>query len=211
MSQMKLKGSSKRWLKEHHNDKYVKQAKELGYRSRAAFKLLEMQAKDKIIEEGAVVVDLGAAPGGWSQVAVELVGQKGKVIALDILSMDTIAGVEFLQGDFTEDEVYKKLLGVLDDARDKVDVVLSDMAPNMSGIKQVDQLRAMNLVELAADFACENLQKHGVFVVKIFHGIGFDDFVKDMRKKFVSVKIRKPDASRDRSNEVYLIARDPIF
>lgn len=197
--------SSHRWLQEHKNDHYVKRSQQEGYRSRASYKLLELNEKDRLFRPGMVVVDLGAAPGGWSQVAAKLVGDKGRVIASDILSMDAIAGVDFVQGDFTEEAVFNELLQLLGD--EQADLVISDMAPNMSGMKAVDQPRAMYLVELALDMACQVLKPGGVFVAKVFHGEGFDNFVLEVRSRFQKVVARKPDASRPRSREVYLVAK----
>lgn len=194
---------SKRWLKEHFKDPYVKQAQASGYLSRAAYKLLAIQEKDHLIHRGIVVVDLGAAPGGWSQVAQELVGDKGKVIALDILPMEPITGVTFIQGDFRERGVLDQLLAELGDQ--KVDVVISDMAPNLSGQKSVDQPRSMYLVELAWDCAKQILRPGGNFLVKIFQGEGAEVFIKDLKKHFETVKSRKPEASRPRSREFYLL------
>lgn len=196
--------SSKQWLKEHFDDHYVKRAQSMHYRSRACFKLLEIQEKDRLIKPGMTVIDLGSAPGGWSQVAVELVGDKGTVVASDILPMDAIAGVEFLQGDFTEAEVYEKLLTILGDT--PVDLVISDMAPNMSGMKDVDQPRVMHLIELALDMASQVLKPGGSFVAKVFQGEGFDEYMRNCRASFSRVVTRKPDASRSRSPEVYLVA-----
>ncbi len=195
--------SSNRWLQEHFSDHYVKLAKERGYRSRAVFKLLELQEKDGFIKPGMTVVDLGAAPGGWSEAALELVGPKGDVIALDSLEMEPIAGVHIIQGDFTKDEVYQQLLDHLQGKA--VDVVLSDMAPNTTGLRAVDIPRAMHLAELALDFAKHTLKPKGAFVTKLFHGEGFEAYVKDVRQQFKQVKIRKPSASRARSHEVYLV------
>lgn len=197
-------GSSKKWLKEHFDDHYVKLAQKMHYRSRACFKLIELNEKDRLIKPGMTVVDLGSAPGGWSQVAVELVGHHGRVVASDILPMDAIAGVDFLQGDFTEDAVYEQLVALIGDQA--VDLVISDMAPNMSGMKDVDQPRAMHLVELAVDMATNVLKPNGAFVAKVFHGEGFDEYMKLCRTKFNRVVARKPDASRPRSREVYLVA-----
>jgi len=197
--------SSGRWLKEHFDDHYVKQAKELGYRSRASFKLLELQEKDKLFKPGMLVVDLGAAPGGWSQIAADLVGDNGRVVSSDILPMDPLAGVEFIQGDFTEEEVLNQILSVLGGA--EADLVISDMAPNMSGSNAVDQPAAMYLVELALDMARQVLKPRGNFVAKVFQGEGFDDYVRDMRSSFDKVITRKPESSRARSREVYLLGR----
>jgi 23S rRNA (uridine2552-2'-O)-methyltransferase len=196
--------SSKGWLQEHFDDQYVKQAQKLGYRSRACFKLLEIQQKDRLIRPGDLVVDLGSAPGGWSQVAAELVGHKGRVIASDILPMDSLAGVEFIKGDFTEAEVFEQLLVLIDS--DSVDLVISDMAPNLSGVKDVDQPQAMYLVELALDMAKQVLKPGGALVAKVFQGEGFDDYYKDVRMVFSRVVTRKPDSSRARSREVYMVA-----
>lgn len=201
---MKKSKSSRRWLDRHFNDAYVKQAQKEGYRSRAAFKLLELQEKDRLLKPGQVVVDLGAAPGGWSQVAERLVGDKGRVVALDILPMDSIAGVDFIQGDFREEEPLQQLRDLL--AGQPVDLVISDMAPNVSGVNAVDQPRAMYLCELALEFAREVLRPGGGFVVKVFQGEGFDQYVREMRSSFRRVVTRKPDASRSKSREVYLVA-----
>ena len=202
----KKRSSSKAWLKEHRDDPYVQQAQREGYRSRACYKLLELQEKDRLIRPGMTVVDLGSAPGGWSQVAAELVGHHGRVIASDILAMDALAGVEFIQGDFTEDAVFEQILAAIGDA--PVDVVISDMAPNMSGMTAVDQPRSMYLVELALDMARRVLAPGGSFVAKVFQGEGFDDLIRDCRDSFGKVLTRKPQASRPRSREVYLVARD---
>ena len=202
----KKRSSSKAWLKEHRDDPYVQQAQREGYRSRACYKLLELQAKDRLIRPGMTVVDLGSAPGGWSQVAAELVGHRGRVVASDILAMDALAGVEFIQGDFTEDAVFEQILVAIGEA--PVDVVVSDMAPNMSGMTAVDQPRAMYLVELAVDMARRVLAPGGSFVAKVFQGEGFDDLIRDCRDSYGKVLTRKPQASRPRSREVYLVARD---
>lgn len=198
--------SSGRWLKEHFDDVYVKKSQQDGWRSRASYKLLEINGKDKIFKPDMKVVDLGAAPGGWSQVAVELVGDHGRVVASDILPMDGIAGVDFIQGDFTEDAVLEKILETI--GSDKVDLVISDMAPNMSGTLSVDQPNAMYLVELALDLARQTLRHGGALLVKVFQGEGFDAYLKDMKTSFAKVQTRKPDASRARSREVYLLARN---
>jgi 23S rRNA (uridine2552-2'-O)-methyltransferase len=197
--------SSNRWLQEHFSDPFVKKAQEQGYRSRAVFKLLGIQEKDQIIKPGMTVVDLGAAPGGWSEVAVKMVGPKGRVVALDILPMDPIPGVHIIEGDFSEEQVYQGLLAYLEG--DKVDVVLSDMAPNMSGMRSVDIPRAMYLAELALDFAQQVLKKRGTFVAKLFQGEGFDEYIKHARTLFTQVYTRKPEASRARSNELFLIGK----
>lgn len=197
--------SSRRWLREHFSDQYVKKAQQEGFRSRAVYKLLELQDHDKLFKPGMTIIDLGAAPGGWSQVLVDMVGQKGRVIALDILPMDPIPDVEFIQGDFTEDAILDQLLQALGPA--KADWVVSDMAPNMSGIDSVDQPRSMQLAELAFDLAQQVLNDRGGFLVKTFQGEGFDEFLKNLRAYFKKVIIRKPKASRDRSREVYLLAK----
>ncbi|WP_455206718.1 23S rRNA (uridine(2552)-2'-O)-methyltransferase RlmE [Kaarinaea lacus] len=197
--------SSRQWLKDHFDDVYVKQAQKAGYRSRAVYKLLEIQEKDHILKRGMTVVDLGAAPGGWSQVASHIVGPSGKIIALDILSMDSLAHVEFIQGDFTEPSVYEKLLEVL--GGQEVDLVMCDMAPNISGIKVVDQPRAMYLAELALDMAQNVLRNNGDFLVKVFQGSGFDSYFKMLQTHFNKVVTRKPKASKSNSREVYLLAR----
>jgi len=197
--------SSDRWLREHFSDEYVLKSQKDGYRSRASYKLIELDDKDKLIRPGATVVDLGAAPGGWSQVAVQRVGHKGRVIASDILSMDGIAGVDFVEGDFTDEKIYGQILKVIEGAR--VDLVISDMAPNMSGIKAVDQPASMYLAELAYEMALTVLSPGGAFVTKIFMGEGFDQYMRDARKTFKKVLTRKPAASRPRSPEVYMIAK----
>jgi len=197
--------SSDRWLKEHFDDVWVKKSQEDGYRSRASYKLIELDEKDRLFRPGQLVVDLGAAPGGWSQVAVERVGDTGVVIASDILPMNPIAGVDFVQGDFTEDEVFEALLELLGDRR--ADVVISDMAPNMSGMAAVDIPKAMGLVELALDMAKRVLRPGGVFVAKVFQGEGFEALLADMRGSFDTVVSRKPDSSRARSREIYLVGK----
>lgn len=201
----KKRGSSKAWLKEHRDDVYVQRAQAEGYRSRACYKLLELNDKDKFIKPGMTVVDLGSSPGGWSQVAAQLVGHKGRVIASDILPMDAVAGVDFIQGDFTEQSVFDEIQAVIGDSVPSV--VLSDMAPNMSGIVSVDQPKAMYLVELALDMAVQMLPEGGVFAAKVFHGEGFDEWLKSVRSHFKTVNSRKPAASRPRSKEVYVVAK----
>ncbi|MGB0360459.1 MAG: 23S rRNA (uridine(2552)-2'-O)-methyltransferase RlmE [Endozoicomonas sp.] len=196
--------SSGRWLREHFDDPYVKQSQKDGWRSRASYKLLEVQEKDKIFHSGMRVVELGAAPGGWSQVAIQLVGEKGCVVASDILPMDAITNVAFVQGDFTENTVLEQILDTI--GSNEVDLVISDMAPNMSGALSVDQPNAMYLVELALDLSRQVLGKGGIFLVKVFQGEGFDNYLKDMKTSFDKVLTRKPNASRDRSREVYLLA-----
>jgi len=198
------KGSSRRWMHEHLNDEYVKKAQKEGYRSRAVYKLLEIIEKNQIINKGDRILDLGAAPGGWSQVARKIVGKSGQVIASDILSIEEISGVNFLQGDFTEQSVYDELITLTEGS--SIDIVLSDMAPNMSGQLSVDQPKSIYLAELAIDLAVKTLSKNGHFIVKIFQGDGFDDYVKNARKVFKKVSIIKPKASRSRSKEVYLLA-----
>lgn len=202
----KKKSSSKAWLQEHHNDHYVQQAQREGYRSRACYKLLEIQERDRLIRPGMTVLDLGSAPGGWSQVAMELVGHSGRVIASDILPMDSIAGVEFIEGDFTTDEVFEQILATIGDS--SLDLVISDMAPNMSGMNAVDQPRSMYLVELALDMAQRVLAPGGAFVSKVFQGEGFDELFRAAGEPFGKLLTRKPKASRPRSREVYLVAKD---
>ena len=196
--------SSGRWLKEHFDDQYVQKAQAEGRRSRASFKLEEVQAKDQLIKPGDVVVDLGAAPGGWTELVADWTGPSGRVFALDILPMDSVADVEIVLGDFTEESVLEQLMQSLNGER--VDVVLSDMAPNMSGNRSVDQPRAMYLCELALDFARQTLNPGGAFFIKVFQGEGFDEFFQELRADFAVLKTRKPDASRSRSRETYLLA-----
>ena len=196
--------SSGRWLKEHHADVYVREAQASGYRSRAAFKLLEIQRRDRILRPGMVVVDLGAAPGGWSKVAAEIAGANGRVIALDLLEMPEIAGVEFIRGDFSENSVLADLERRLGGAQ--VDLVLSDMAPNMSGIRAVDQARSMALAELALGFSVEFCKPGAALLTKVFEGAGMPEFRLALKQSFARVQTRKPDASRARSREHYLLA-----
>jgi len=200
--------SSNRWMDEHVNDPYVKQAQLDGYRSRASYKLLGINEKDKLIRSGMRVLDLGAAPGGWSQVATKLVGDKGRVIASDILPMDSMAGVTFIQGDFTEDSVFEAIMEVIDGK--SIDVVISDMAPNISGVSTADQAASMYLVELALDMACQVLKPKGSFVAKVFQGEGSDEFIKTVKQHFKQVVIRKPEASRPRSREVFVVGKEFI-
>ena len=205
--------SSQRWLKEHFSDPFVKKAQAEGMRSRAAYKLEELVERDRLLKPGMVVVDLGAAPGGWSQWVRQQLGsldqaKPGRVIASDILEMPPIAGVDFLHGDFREDDVLSTLETMLDG--DPVDLVLSDMAPNMSGVDKVDQARAMHLSELAMAFADDHLRTGGAFLIKLFQGVGFDDYVRDLRRRYAKVAIRKPAASRRRSNEVYALAQGKL-
>ncbi|MFT2110747.1 23S rRNA (uridine(2552)-2'-O)-methyltransferase RlmE [Marinomonas sp. 2405UD68-3] len=197
--------SSERWMKEHFDDQYVKKSQQDGYRSRASFKLLEINEKDKLIKAGMNVVDLGAAPGGWSQVVAKLIGDNGIIVASDILEMAPLSGVRFVQGDFTEEAVYEEILSEIGDM--KADLVISDMAPNMSGNAASDQPQAMYLVELALEMATMVLRPGGNFLVKVFQGAGFDEYLKSMKSEFASVVTRKPDASRARSREVYLLGR----
>ena len=198
--------SSREWLAEHESDPYVKLARQMGYRSRAVFKLDEIQRADRLIRPGMTVVDLGAALGGWSQLAARLLQGKGRVVALDILPMDAIVGVDFLQGDFSDDSVLRQFEEMLGEERPQL--VMSDMAPNTTGIADVDHDRSMHLVELSLEFARQRLRPGGDFLVKVFQGRHFEPFVKDLRKNFKSVKVRKPDASRQRSPELYLLGRD---
>ena len=193
------------WLKEHFNDPYVKKAQKDGYRSRASYKLLEIQEKYRLIRPGMSVIDLGAAPGGWSQVTSRLIGGQGRLIASDILEMDSIPDVTFIQGDFTQDAVLAQILEAVGNSH--VDLVISDMAPNMSGTPAVDMPKAMFLCELALDLATRVLKPGGDFVIKIFQGEGFDQYLKDARKKFDKVVMLKPDSSRDRSREQYMLGR----
>ena len=202
--------SSQRWLKEHFSDPYVKKAQAEGLRSRAAYKLEELVERDRLLKPGMVVVDLGAAPGGWSQwVRQELERlspqEPGRVVALDILEMPTLAGVEFLHGDFRDDDVLSRLEQSL--GKTLVDLVLSDMAPNKSGVDAVDQPRAMHLAELAMEFADRHLKPGGTFLIKLFQGVGFDEYVRQLRRRYAKVAIRKPAASRKRSPEVYALAQ----
>ena len=197
--------SSGKWLREHFDDVWVKRARQEGWRSRAVYKLLEIDQKDRLIRPGMTVVDLGAAPGSWSDVAAKKTGHKGRVVALDILPMDSIAGVEFIEGDFREQAVYDRLLETLGDV--PVDLVISDMAPNISGLKAVDQPRAMYLAELALELAEKVLKPGGDFLVKVFTGEGLDEYKKTMRSAFEKIIVRKPAASRPRSREIYLLAR----
>jgi 23S rRNA (uridine2552-2'-O)-methyltransferase len=197
--------SSKRWLAEHFSDEFVLRAQREGLRSRAAFKLEEVDQRDHLLRPGVTVLDLGAAPGGWSEYAAKRLGGKGRVIATDILAMDPLPGVEFVQGDFTQDEVLAAIRERL--GPDPVDLVLSDMAPNMSGVDDVDQARAVHLAELALELARQVLRPGGDLLVKAFQGAGYEALVKAARAEFETVAVRKPKASRSRSNEVYLLAR----
>jgi len=202
---MKRTRTSKAWMREHVNDTYVQLARKEGWRSRAAFKLIEMDDKDRLLRHGEVVVDLGATPGGWSQVAAKRVGDAGMVLALDLLEMEPIHNVDFIQGDFREDDVLKKLEEKLGGRR--VGLVMSDMAPNMSGVPLVDQARIMHLAELGLEFSRAHLKPDGSFLVKVFQGVDYETFLRSMREVFKTVVVRKPDASRDRSAELYLLGR----
>lgn len=197
--------SSNAWLREHVNDPYVQRARAEGYRSRASFKLLEIDERDRLIRAGDVVVDLGASPGGWSQVAARRMHDKGRIIAVDLLDMEPLRGVTFIQGDFREERVLQFLESTL--ANEKLGLVLSDMSPNISGVSVCDQARGTHLAELALEFARNWLKPDGAFLVKVFHGHGFNEFVAEMRWTFSTVLSRKPKASRDRSREVYLLGR----
>jgi 23S rRNA (uridine2552-2'-O)-methyltransferase len=203
MPAMSRSKSSSRWLQEHHQDEYVLKARAQGYRSRAVFKLAEIQQKDQVLKPGQLVLDLGAAPGGWSEYASTIIGDQGKIIALDLLPLEPIAGVTFLQGDFTEQETLDRLLALIGDRR--CDLVLSDMAPNLSGMESVDQPRSIYLAELAFDLAENFLNSTGIFVVKLFQGAGSEELIAAFRRRFRSVKLRKPDASRSRSSEIYAV------
>ena len=200
---MKVTRTSKAWMQEHLNDEFVKRAQKEGYRARAAYKLIEIDDKDKLIKPGMTIVDLGSMPGSWSQVAIQRLKGQGKVVALDILDMTAIAGVTFIQGDFREEAVLKQLQEAINNK--PVDLVIADMAPNISGVKDVDQAGAAYLTELALEFSSEWLKPGGNFLVKVFIGSGFDEIVKTMRLRFDKVVTRKPKASRDRSSEVYLL------
>jgi 23S rRNA (uridine2552-2'-O)-methyltransferase len=197
--------TSRAWMHEHVTDPYVRRAKHEGYRSRAAYKLIEVLQKDKLVRPGMTVVDLGAAPGGWSQVLVPLVGTKGRVIALDVVEMEPVEGVAIIRGDFSETTTLERLEMEL--AGRQIDLVISDMAPNISGVGLVDQARSIGLAELALEFACERLKPGGSFLVKMFQGSGIDEFRKQLAEAFSTVAVRKPRASRDRSNELYLLAK----
>jgi 23S rRNA (uridine2552-2'-O)-methyltransferase len=196
--------SSRRWLKQHFNDPYVKRAQKEGLRSRSAYKLLEIQEKTKLIKSGMTIVDLGAAPGGWSQVASRIVGEAGKVYALDILPMEALVHVEFLQGDFREESTMQQFLQRIQST--PIDLVISDMAPNFSGMRSIDQPKSIYLAELALDFAQKVLKPKGCFLVKTFQGEGFEAFLKNLRSLFTKVTIRKPSSSRGSSAEIYLVA-----
>lgn len=207
--------SSKTWLKEHFDDEYVRRSQEDGYRSRAVYKLIEIDDKDRLLRPGMTVIDLGAAPGGWTEYCVKKLGAKGSIIALDILPMEPIEGVTIIQGDFREDEVYDELMqavdagskgGQTDQKKGVADLVICDMAPNISGMGSVDMPRAYYLSELALEFARQVLKPEGVFLVKLFQGDGFDNYIRELRSSFSRVVMRKPKASRPRSREVYALA-----
>ncbi|MCC6076510.1 23S rRNA (uridine(2552)-2'-O)-methyltransferase RlmE [Pseudomonas sp. GCM10022188] len=202
---MKRSKSSSRWLNEHVNDPYVKMAQKDGYRSRAAYKLLELNEKDKLIRPGMLLMDLGSAPGGWSQVAGRLVGHQGRVLASDILPMDSLENVDFIQGDFSDDKVFQQILDKLDGRQP--DLIISDMAPNISGVAAADQASSMYLADLVLDMVRQVLKPNGNFAIKIFQGEGSDEYLKDVRSSFEKVVVRKPDASRSRSREVYFVAK----
>lgn len=197
--------TSKAWMQEHVTDPYVRKAQAEGMRSRAAYKLQQLAERDNLLKPGMVVVDLGAAPGGWSQVAARVAGREGKVVGVDLLDMLPLPGVRFVQGDFAEDAVLAEVERLLDGR--PVDLVLSDMAPNISGVASVDQARSIGLAELALDFAVNHLKPQGNFLVKVFQGSGFEQLVAELRRNFVQVMIRKPEASRSRSSEVYLVGK----
>jgi 23S rRNA (uridine2552-2'-O)-methyltransferase len=199
------KSKNRIWIKQHVKDPYVLQSQRDGYRSRASYKLLEIVEKARLIKPGMTIVDLGSAPGGWSQVAAKMVGHKGTVVAVDILPMNPIAGVSFIQGDFTEEDILAELLEKI--GNEPVDLVISDMAPNLTGMKAVDQPAVVYLADLAVDLAQQVLTKDGTFIAKLFQGEGFDEFVRNTRKVFNVVSLKKPDASRSKSREVYLVAK----
>ena len=200
---MSKANNSKNWIKNHVKDPFVIQAQKDGYRSRAAYKLIEIDKKYKIIKSGITAVDMGAAPGGWSQVLSKKIGLNGKIIGIDLLDVTPIKGIDFIQGDFMQEEVLKKMIDKLKNKR--VDLVISDMAPNISGVKMVDQQRAINLNELALDFASKHLKQNGFFLVKSFVGIDFEEYVKNLRACFKKVFKIKPDSSRSRSSEIFLL------
>jgi 23S rRNA (uridine2552-2'-O)-methyltransferase len=202
---MKRSASSRQWLRRHVSDPYVQRSKKEGYRSRAAYKLAEIDDRDRFLAPGAVVVDLGAAPGGWTQVAVKRAGPRGRVVAVDLLEMEAVAGASFIRADFAQPAGLAAVEAAL--AGEKADAVLSDMAPNLSGIAITDQARSMALAELARDFAQAHLKPAGAFLVKVFQGDGYDEFLRSLRASFVKVVVRKPGASREESAELYLLAR----
>ena len=205
MYQMSKANNSKNWIKGHVKDPFVIQAQKDGYRSRAAYKLIEIDKKYKIIKSGITAVDLGAAPGGWSQVLSKKIGLKGKVVGIDLLEVSPIKGIDFIQGDFMQEEILNEMVDKLENK--PVDLVISDMAPNLTGSKAVDQPSSIYLVELAVDLACKVMKPEGVFIAKLFQGEGFDEFVRHVRTLFNTVSMRKPDASRSKSREVYMVAK----
>ena len=204
---MKRSKSSQRWLAEHFKDNYVKQAQQQGYRARSAYKLLEIHQKDRLFKQGQTIIDLGAAPGGWSQVATQLVGKQGKVIAVDILPMAPLARVDFIQGDFRQPDIFSQLMKKVANRAFAVNLVMSDMAPNITGLSAVDLPKVFILAELALELALQVLEKGGDFLVKVFQGIGYESYILCLRQYFQQVIVRKPDASRARSRELYLLAR----
>ncbi len=197
--------SSQAWLKEHHDDQYVLKARRDGYRSRAVYKLIEIQEKDQVLKPGQFVLDLGAAPGGWSEYAAQYTSSEGGLIAVDLLPIEPVAGAEIIQGDFTEDATLDEIMQLI--GGKTIDLVLSDMAPNLSGMESVDQPKSIYLAELALELAKDKLARNGVFVTKLFQGEGFDGYISELRASFLSVKMRKPDASRPRSREIYAVCR----
>ncbi len=197
--------SSQAWLKEHHDDQYVLKARRDGYRSRAVYKLIEIQEKDQVLKPGQFVLDLGAAPGGWSEYAAQFTSSEGSLIAVDLLPIEPVAGAEIIQGDFTEDATLDEIMQLI--GGKTIDLVLSDMAPNLSGMESVDQPKSIYLAELALELAKDKLARNGVFVTKLFQGEGFDGYISELRSSFQSVKMRKPDASRPRSREIYAVCR----
>ncbi|MBL8521530.1 MAG: RlmE family RNA methyltransferase [Betaproteobacteria bacterium] len=200
--------NSRDWVKRHLSDPFVKKSKDEGFRSRAVYKLSEIDATERLLKPGMTVIDLGSAPGGWSQWSMKKVGSRGKVVAIDLLDMVPVAGVNFIKGDFSKEEGLQAVVKAIGGEKTKVDLVLSDMAPNLTGVVYTDQANLYELADLAADFAVKFLKPNGVFLVKVFQGVGFEAFVKDLRTKFKSVSAKKPDASRDESRETYLLGRD---
>ncbi len=200
--------NSRDWVKRHLSDPFVKKSKDEGFRSRAVYKLSEIDATERLLKPGMTVIDLGSAPGGWSQWAMKKVGSRGKVVAIDLLDMVPVPGVHFIKGDFSKDEGLQAVIDAIGGEKAKVDLVISDMAPNLTGVTYTDQANLYELAELAADFAVNFLKPNGVFLVKVFQGVGFEAYVKELRAKFKSVSAKKPDASRDESREAYLLGRD---
>ena len=200
--------NSRDWVKRHLSDPFVKKSKDEGFRSRSVYKLSEIDATERLLKPGMTVIDLGSAPGGWSQWSVKKVGSRGKVVAIDILDMVPIAGVNFIKGDFLKEESLQAVVEAIGGEKSKVDLVLSDMAPNLTGVAYTDQANLYELGDLAADFAVKFLKPNGVFLVKVFQGVGFEAYVKDLRTKFKTVSAKKPDASRDESRETYMLGRD---